>query len=50
MYVAMSRIRRFDTIKIYIGRNSLWTRRDDIIKKDPCITNVVYPKLIESVK
>ena len=50
MYVAMSRIRRFDTIKIYIGRNSLWTRRDDTTKKDPCITNVVYPKLIESVR
>jgi hypothetical protein len=50
MYVALSRIRRFDTIKIYIGRNSLWTKTGDITKKDPCITNVVYPKLIETVR
>jgi len=42
-YVAMSRIRRFDTIKIYIGENSMSSTGD------PIITNVVYPKLLESI-
>lgn len=41
-YVAMSRIRRFDTIKIYIGENSL-----SRTTREPVITNVVYPELIK---
>lgn len=43
-YVALSRIRRFDTIKIYIGDDSL-----SVATREPVVTNVVYPKLIESV-
>lgn len=40
-YVALSRIRRFDTIKLYVGENSL-----EVLTKDPILTNIVYPQLI----